>query len=280
MRRRVRSSELLGFFKLRGSFHSTSDHPILIRGSGIVIGDVGLVRLLYKAFNEHVSSGIARLDLMLGGGYYRASSILISGAPGTAKSTLCGAFIDAACERGERGLLISFDEAFSQIERNLASVNIQLGRHVESGLLATAGLRTGRLSAEEHFFQIMELIERHAPQVIVIDPVSALDKVVDDDLAGDLAERLIDEAKMRGATMIITSLLGNASAAAESSRAQISSIADTWIQLSFSVIGGERNRALTIIKSRGNAHSNQVRELICRVTDWTWRMFTRKAALF
>jgi circadian clock protein KaiC len=257
-----RGERTLRILKLRGSGHSAKEHPFVIRGGGIAVGAIGPVRLLYEALHDHVSSGIARLDAMLGGGYYRASSILISGAPGTAKSTLCGAFISAACERGERGLLISFDEAFSQIDRNLRSVNIHLGRYVESGLLATAGLRTGRLSAEEHFYRIMELIDAHNPQVITIDPVSALDKVADDYLAGALAERLIDEAKMRGATIIVTSLLGNPSTVTESSRAQISSIADTWIQLSFSIVGGERNRALTIIKSRGNAHSNQVRELI------------------
>jgi circadian clock protein KaiC len=219
-------------------------------------------RLAYEAPNEHVSSGIPRLDAMLGGGYYRASGILISGAPGTAKSTLSGAFIDATCSRGERGLLISFDEAFAQIERNLASVNIHLGRHAESGLLATAGFRTGRLSAEEHFYQIMELVEAHRPAAIVIDPISALDKVVGHELAGDLAERLIDEAKVRGITILMTSLLESANGMAEKTRVQISSIADTWIHLSFSVQNGERNRALTIIKSRGNAHSNQVRELV------------------
>ena len=248
--------------KVRGSNHSSSEHPLIIRETGMIIGDVGSTRLSYHATNEHVSSGIDRLDAMLGGGYYRASGILISGAPGTAKSTLTGAFVDAACARGERSLLISFDEAFSQIERNLASVNIHLNRHVQSGLLASAGFRTGRLNAEEHFHQLMELVEAHQPKILVIDPISALDKVVGQDLAGDLAERLIDEAKVRGITILITSLLGGGSVISESTRVQISSIADTWIQLSFSLLNGERNRALTIIKSRGNAHSNQVRELV------------------
>jgi circadian clock protein KaiC len=248
--------------KMRGSAHSSSEHPLIIRDTGMIIGDVGANRLAYEAPNEHVSSGVERLDAMLGGGYYRASSMLISGSPGTAKSTLAGAFIDAACRRGERGLLISFDEAFAQIERNLASVNIHLGRHVDSGLLATAGFRTGRLSAEEHFYQIMEMVEAHRPTAMVIDPISALDKVVGQELAGDLAERLIDEAKVRGITILMTSLLESANGTEERTRVQISSIADTWIQLSFTVQSGERNRALTIIKSRGNAHSNQVRELV------------------
>ncbi|HEX2556109.1 MAG TPA: circadian clock protein KaiC [Microvirga sp.] len=256
------SERTVRVLKMRGSRHSSAEHPLIIRDSGIVIGDVGSNRRAYEAPAEHVSSGVGRLDTMLGGGYHRGSSILISGAPGTSKTTLGGAFIDAACSRGERGLLISFDEAFAQIERNLASVNIHLQRHVDSGLLATAGLRTGRLSAEEHFHQIIEMVEAHRPDALVIDPISALDKVVGQELAGDLAERLIDEAKGRSITILMTSLLESANGHQESTKAQISSIADTWIQLSFAIQNGERNRALTIIKSRGNDHSNQVRELV------------------
>jgi len=256
------AERMLRALKVRGSSHSTSEHPAIIRADGFQIGAVGSVRIAYAAPTERVSSGMPRLDHVLGGGYFRGSSILISGAPGTAKSTLCGAFLDATCARGERGLFISFDEAFSQIERNLASVNIRLGRHVDSGLLATAGLRTGRVSSEELYYQVMDLIEAHDPKSIVIDPITAIDRASDGDLAGDVAERLIDQAKMRGATIVITSFLSREPSYLESTRSQISGIADTWLQLSFSVIGGERNRGLTVIKSRGNAHSNQVRELI------------------
>ena len=248
--------------KMRGSGHSSAEHPLIIRDAGLIVGDVGSTRLVYDAPNEHVSSGVARLDAMLGGGYHRASGILISGAPGTAKSTLSGAFLEAACARGERALLISFDEAFAQIERNLASVNIHLRRHAQSGLLAAAGFRTARLSAEEHFHQIMELVESHRPRALVIDPISALDKVTGQALAGGVAERLIDGAKVRGITVLMTSLLETANGHQESTKAQISSIADTWIQVSFTVQNGERNRALTVIKSRGNPHSNQMRELV------------------
>lgn len=255
-------SRCLEVKKMRHSFHALGGHPIVITGQGISVGDIGSPVLEAEAPTEHVSSGVPRLDLMLGGGYYRTSSILISGAPGTAKTTLCGSFLAAACERGERALMVSFDEPTAQLNRNLRSVGLDLDAYSDAGLLRLVSYRIGRVGPEEHMRRLMLLLEEHRPRIVAIDPISSLTGVVSSDVAGHFAERLVDFLKGQGVTTLLTSLLEGPAVTEENTRAQISSIADTWIHLSFNVRRGERNRALTIIKSRGNAHSNQVRELV------------------
>jgi circadian clock protein KaiC len=252
--------------KYRGGAFSENESPFLIGNRGLeVAGARELGRkesLETSAINQRVSSGVTRLDAMLGGGYYRGAGILITGFPGTAKSTLAGAFAQAACRRGERTLFISFDSDAKEVIRNLTSVNIQLKPYVKKGLLRLVSARAVTGSAEIHLMQIKNLAKEHKARCLVIDPVSALAKAGNEDTAYSVAERLIDWSKATGITLLCTSLLHEAWTQVESTPLQISTIADTWIHVSYLVNAGERNRGLSIIKSRGTSHSNQVRELI------------------
>jgi circadian clock protein KaiC len=200
---------------------------------------------------------------MLGGGYYRGASVLITGFPGTAKTTLSGAFAEAACRRGERTLFVSFDADSNEVVRDLTSVGIELGSHVESGLLRMTSARTVTGSAETYLVRLKSLASDHRARCVVIDPVSTWSRSGDNLSAHSVAERLIDWAKSQSITLLCTSLLDEMTNQTEGGTSlQISTLADTWIHLSYLVQAGERNRSLSIIKSRGTAHSNQVRELI------------------
>lgn len=248
--------------KYRGSSFSANEYPLTITSEGIGVATYGSATLAYPVSTERISSGVERLDTMLGGGYYRGSSVLITGSPGVAKTTLSGAFAEAACERGERTLYISFDESADQIIRNLASVDIRLEAHTQWDLLRLHSVRSEARSAEEHLIEFRRMIREFSPRCVVVDPISALAKAGGHVAAVDASLRLLDFAKSQGITTLCTSLLEGSDALAEESAMEISTIADTWIQLSYVARGGERNRALTIIKSRGMSHSNQVRELV------------------
>ena len=214
------------------------------------------------ASKERVSSGVSRLDSMLGGGYYKGSAILLSGAPGTSKTTLCGMFMLAACLRGERCLYVSFDESVSEIVRNLKSINIDLEPYMNTELLHIESIRGSQAGTEEHVGNLRKLIEFYQPSCFVIDPLSAIIHS-DGDSRRRMPEKIITLTKVKGITLLCTSLLGNGGDSLnEETGIQISAVADTWIHISYSILGGERNRALSIIKSRGSEHSNQVRELI------------------
>lgn len=250
--------------KYRGSNFDENESPFVIGKSGF---DVAIARMLgrldTKVTSERVTSGVKRLDTMLGGGYYRGASVLITGFPGTAKTTLSGAFAEAACERGERTMFVGFDSDGSEVLRNLASVGIKLARFVKSGLLRMVSARTITGSAETLLVRIKALTQEHGARCLVIDPVSTLSKAGNELTAHGVAERLIDWSKADGITLVCTSLLDEMSGQTESGTPlQISTLADTWIHLNYLVQAGERNRGLSIIKSRGMAHSNQVRELI------------------
>jgi circadian clock protein KaiC len=187
--------------------------------------------------------------------------VLISGAPGVAKTTLAGAFARAACARLERVLYVSFDEAGSQIVRNLRSVGIDLEPCRESGLLRVYSTRTETRSSEDHLVALKDLITKFEPQNLVVDPLSALGKTGGHVAAVHASLRLLDYARARGITTVCTSLVAEEEMT-EATTTQISTIADTWIHLAYVIHGGERNRTLTIVKSRGMKHSNQVRELL------------------
>jgi circadian clock protein KaiC len=248
--------------KYRGSGYAMAEFPMSIGTSGIEVGAANLALIEHRASSERITAGFERLDAMLGGGVFRGSSTLISGVPGTSKTTLAGKFAEAACRRGERALFVSFDEAAEQIMRNLSSVGIQFKTHVKSGLLRLYSARTEGLSAEAHLLKLRSLIREYRPSCVVIDPLTAIAKAGTLGAARTVANRLIYMIKDEGITLFVTALSETDDMQAESTDLQISTIADTWIHLSYLVRGGERNRALTIIKSRGTAHSNQVRELI------------------
>ena len=254
----------LRVLKYRGSTYDENESPFLIGSTGI---EVAVARTLGRkdadVTSERVSSGVERLDTMLGGGYYRGASILITGFPGTAKTTLSGAFAEAACLRGERTMFVSFDSDGSEVVRNLSSVGIDLDRFVDKGLLRMISARTITGSAETYLVRIKTLAREHGARCLVIDPVSTLSKSGNEQTAHNVAERLIDWSKAEGITLVCTSLLDEMASQQEGgSPLQISTLADTWIHLNYLVQAGERNRGMSIIKSRGTAHSNQVRELI------------------
>lgn len=248
--------------KYRGSNFSENAVPMVIGPHGIEVANIDPAHVEYEVFTEQISSGVGRLDTMLNGGYYRGNGILITGSPGTAKSSLCAAFVQAACSRGERAIYMSFDESANEIVRNMASIGVFLAPYIEAGLLRMHSARAEGSSAEEHLLQLKNLIEEHQPRCIVIDPLSAMLKAGGQVRAIGVAKQLLFLTKSKGITLLCSSLLETSAGAVEGTELQVSTIADTWIQLSYLVQGGERNRALTIIKSRGIKHSNQVRELI------------------
>ena len=246
--------------KYRGSGFLGDEFPITITQSGIQVTNRGPVELHYVVTDERISSGLPRLDAMLSGGYYRGSNVLISGAPGTAKSTLAGLFVAAACERGERAMYVNFDEGATQIVRNLSSVGIRLAPHLKSGLLKIYSTRTRGPNIEDQFGELRRVIRAHQPTCLVVDPLSALSSKLAHVASADATQLFLDYLKVEGITVVNTSLLDGPDVG-EVTATGISTIADTWIHVSYIVNEGERNRSLTIVKSRGTGHSNQVREL-------------------
>ena len=255
--------------KYRGSPHVLNEVPFVIGPAGVEVGSTNGVHPEPQPFKERVSTGIARLDAMLSGGFYRGTNALITGSAGTGKSTLAGLFLDAACRRGQRALFVSFDENARDLVRDLASVNVHLAPHLKSGLLRMEAVRTEAAASEDHFVRIKHLIAEHRPDSLAVDPLSALAKVGGELAATNAAERLIYICRNRRITVLFTSLLEGADVQMETTSLHISTLADSWLQISYALQGGERNRALTIIKSRGSKHSNQMRELVFSDTGIT-----------
>jgi len=250
----------LRVMKYRGSGFFGDEFPISLSADGLQLSNRGPTELRYEVSDERVSSGVPRLDAMLRGGYHRGSNVLLSGAPGSAKSTLAGLFAAAACKRGERTLYVSFDEGASQIVRNLRSVGVDLSTHQKSGLLKMYSTRTRGPNIEEQFADLRATVRAHHPSCLVVDPLSALATKLSHLASADSAQQFLDFLKSERITVVNTSLMDGISTD-EATATGISTIADTWIHLSYLVQDGERNRALTIVKSRGTGHSNQVREL-------------------
>lgn len=256
------SQRELRVLKYRGSAFSENAAPMVISASGLQVAHISATDRVFTVSRQRVTTGVDRLDDMLGGGYYRGSSVLLTGAPGTAKTTLSGSFIAAACRRGERALYISFDEIAGEHVRNLASVGIDLAPHVASGRLRIYSARTEASSIEEHLVRIHSLIREHRASIVVFDPLSALFRAGASSTVQNASERLLHMTKSEGITTIATSVLVSADTRLEGTPLEVSTIADTWIHVSYAVQAGERNRALTVVKSRGMRHSNQVRELV------------------
>jgi circadian clock protein KaiC len=199
---------------------------------------------------------------MLGGrGFYRASSILLSGTAGTGKSSVSASFVDAACGRGEQALYISYEEPRLQIMRNMQSIGIDLQRWQEKGNLRFHTTRVTKHGLEEHFFLVKELIEETPPDVVVVDPVSNLLQLGSPEEVKNLLTRMIDLLKSRGITTLVTELISGGSTV-EATNTDISSLMDAWIQLREMESGGERTRVLSLLKARGMAHSHQFREFV------------------
>jgi circadian clock protein KaiC len=248
--------------KCRGIRHAGHDVPFTITGAGLRVARYPAGNPTYVVRRDRITSGISRLDAMLAGGYYRNASVVISGAPGTAKSSLAAAFAAASASRGERTLYVTFDETPGDVIRNMASVNIRLAPLVRKGVLELSAARKGDRSAEDHVAWIADALERRETRCLIIDPISALISSGGSSVGEEAGARLIAISKSLGITLLATTLLTGGVDETELTVSRLSTLADTWIHLSYVAHAGERNRALTIVKSRGAAHSNQVRELI------------------
>lgn len=248
--------------KYRGSTHGTNEYPFLIESDGISILPVTSARMKSCASSIRVSTGIPALDDMFRGkGYFQGSSILVSGTSGTGKTSLAAHLVNAACARGERCVFFSFEESAEQIVRNIRSIGIDLGRWVDQGLLLFHSSRPTTFALEMHLVKIHKTVQQFKPSIVAVDPVTAfLHSGSTAEVRGMLL-RLIDFLKEKGITTLMTTLTGGSSVEMQTD-VEISSLVDTWLLVRGLESAGERNRALYILKSRGDAHSNQIREFI------------------
>ena len=254
------STRRLRIVKYRGTTHGTNEYPFIIDETGFSVLPLTSLGLNHHVSDERISSGIPRLDTMLGGkGFYRGSTILISGTAGTGKTSLAAHIVDAACRRGERCLYFSFEESPSQLIRNMRSIGLHLETCVRKNLLRFHANRATFYGLEMHLVSIHKLVEEFRPDVVVLDPVSSLIHAGIQSDTNTMLVRLIDFLKLRGATAVLTNLTSGG-AALERTAVDISSIVDTWLFVRDIELGGERNRAMYVLKSRGMFHSNQLRE--------------------
>jgi circadian clock protein KaiC len=248
--------------KYRGSIHGTNEYPFLIDKQGFSVLPVTGLSLEHRATSERFSSGIAELDAMLGGkGFFRGSTILITGTPGTGKTSMAAHYVDAACRRGERCSFLAFEESESQILRNMNSIGLDLKQWVKKGLLQIRSSRPTLLGLEMHLVTIHKEIEGFNPQHVVIDPITDFEAVGTRGDAKTMLLRIVDFLKSREITAVFTSLISEDSVTG-TTEVGISSLIDTWLLVRNLEQGGERNRGLYILKSRGMPHSNQIREFI------------------
>ena len=248
----------LRIVKYRGTSHGTNEYPFLIDHDGIQVIPITSLGLQRRVSTERIPTGTAGLDEMLGGqGFYRGSNVLVSGTAGTGKTSLAAHFADAACRRGERCLYLALEESAPQILRNVASIGIQLAPWVESGLLQIRAARPTAFGLEAHLNEAHQAVRQFRPQVVIVDPVSNLTTSGTSSDVQAMLTRFMDYLKGEMITSFFTFLAGDGS---EATDIGISSMIDTWLLLRDVEIGGERNRVVYVLKSRGMAHSNQVRE--------------------
>lgn len=251
----------LRVIKYRGSRHGTNEYPFLIEDSGIAVLPITSLGLHHETSNERISTGIDRLDTMLGGkGYYRGSSAMISGTAGTGKTSFAAHFADAGCKRGERCLYFAFEESPSQIIRNMRSIGINLEPWMASGILQISSQRPMAFGLETHLASMHRIIDEFQPDIVIFDPISNLINVGTVTDVRSMLTRLVDYLKTKGVTTLCTSLLDYENDPVGGQG--VSSLMDTWIRLSSFETSSERNRGISIIKSRGMAHSNQIREFL------------------
>jgi circadian clock protein KaiC len=259
------STRRLRIVKYRGSSHGTNEYPFLIDETGFSVLPITSVGLNHSVTSERISSGIPRLDTMLSGlGYYRGSSVLVSGTAGTGKSSLAAHFASAACKRGENVLYFALEESPMQIIRNMRSIGIDNEQWVNKGLMKFYSNRPTFYGLESYLTLMHKVINEFNPKVVIVDPISSFIVGTNDFEAKSMIMRLVDFLKMNNITGFYTSLTG-ANTELEHTQINISSLIDTWMILRDLEIGGERNRGLHILKSRGMAHSNQIREF--KLTD-------------
>ncbi|HEY9851925.1 MAG TPA: circadian clock protein KaiC [Leptolyngbyaceae cyanobacterium] len=254
------STRRLQIIKYRGSQHGTNEYPFLIQEDGISVFPITSIGLNHTVSSERVSTGIPRLDAMIaGGGYFRGSSILITGMAGTGKSTISAHFARASCERKERCLYLAFEEAPQQILRNMRSLGIDLEPYLQQNLLQIQAMRPTACGLELHLVQIHRWLNTFKPSTVIIDPISNLNLTGSPLQVKVFFMRLIDYLKSQQITVLMTNLVV-ANTPLEYTEVGISSLMDTWLDVRIIEGNGERNRLLQLVKSRGMEHSNQVRE--------------------
>jgi len=250
----------LRIVKYRGSLHGTNEYPFLISSHGISVLPVTSLNLDYPVSGQRISTGIRSLDDMLGGtGYYRGSSILVSGTPGTGKTSLGAHLVDAACRRGERAILFAYEESVSQIARNLQSIGLDLGRWVRKGLLRIHAARPTLYGVERHLVEVHEQVTEFRPQLVLVDPLNNLSVTEESIELQSILVRLVDYLKRQGITAMFTQLqpVGQSD-----QTLGVSSLMDSWLELRNAEQGGLFRRTIFILKSRGMVHSNRRHEFV------------------
>jgi circadian clock protein KaiC len=256
------STRRLRIVKYRGSSHGSDEYPFLIDNSGVSILPISSLGLDYPVSLERISTGVSKLDKMLGGkGFYRGSTVLVSGTAGTGKTSLSATFADAACRRGERCLYFAFEESPRQIIRNMGSIGIDLALWVKKGLLKFHSARPSLYGLEMHLVTFHKAIEEFNPRVFIVDPISNLIAAGTAAAVKSILTRMIDYLKMNEISTFLTDLT-HFGGSLERTSEEISSLIDTWLLLRDIELKGERNRGLYILKSRGMAHSNQIQEFL------------------
>ncbi|HEY1552125.1 MAG TPA: circadian clock protein KaiC [Kofleriaceae bacterium] len=255
------STRRMRIVKYRGTAHGANEYPFLIDEQGFSVLPVTSLGLDYQVSTERVSTGVSALDDMLdAGGYFRGSSVLVSGTAGTGKSSIAGLFVEASCRRKERALYFALEESAAQVCRNMRSIGLDLDTCVDKGLLRIQAARPTVLGLEQHLVSIHNVIEEFKPRALVIDPISSLLTAGTNAEVKSMLVRLFDFLKLKQITCLVTSL--TSARGFEETEIGISSLIDTWFQVRDIEIGGERTRGLYLVKSRGMGHSNQVREFL------------------
>ena len=250
----------LRIVKYRGSQHGANEYPFLIGKDGFSVLPVTSLGLNYSSSPKRISTGIPRLDTMLSDkGYFQGSTVLVSGVAGTGKTSIAAHFVEAACKRGERVLFFTFEESPSQLVRNMRSIGIHLEQWVKKGMLQLHATRPTLYGLETHLTTSINLINKFKPDIVILDPINAFVMGENQTEVKTMLLRLVDFLKMKHITAFFTSLT-SAGENMEATDVYISSLIDTWLLLRDIEIGGERNRGLYVLKSRGMAHSNQIRE--------------------
>jgi circadian clock protein KaiC len=248
--------------KYRGSSHGTSEYPTMIDEAGLSVLPISSLGLDYPVSSERVSTGIGWLDEMfIGKGYFKGSSVLISGTAGTGKTSMVAAFADKVCSTGGKCLYFSFEESPAQIIRNMASIGLDLNRYVQKGTLRFHSTRPTLHGLEQHLASIHKLVNEFQPAAVILDPVTNLVTIGDSDEVKAMLTRVIDYLKNRGVTTVMTSLTPGGSAV-EDTDVGVSSLMDTWLLLEIVKSAGGRRRMVYVLKSRGMAHSNRMREFL------------------
>jgi circadian clock protein KaiC len=256
------STRLLRVVKYRGSLHGTNEYPFLIDEEGISVLPVTSLLLERPVSSEQISTGIASLDEMLDGrGFFRGSSILISGTAGTGKTSIAAHFADASCQRKERCLYFAFEESPQQIIRNMKSINIDLKKQIDAGLLQIHSSRPTVYGLESHLVTIHKKVKQFKPKTVILDPITNLTTIAPVGEVKSMLMRLLDFLQNEDITVLFTALVYDNESSVQPDES-ISSIIDAWIQVRDMESNGERNRGIYIMKSRGMHHSNQVREFV------------------